>query len=133
MGRQEHIVRDALPEDCGAIAAIYNEGITEGRSTLETEPRTAADIDEWLGSSQRPYSSPRTKARSPGGHGSPPTAPRLSEDLEVIYHVAVPVVGRAALRLEDPPLDWFFVSPLFPHWKLLKRPAVAVGILEEYE
>jgi L-amino acid N-acyltransferase YncA len=54
MGPHEHIVRDALREDCGAIAAIYNEGITEGRSTFETEPRTAADISGWLGSPRHP-------------------------------------------------------------------------------
>jgi L-amino acid N-acyltransferase YncA len=54
MGPHEHIVRDALREDCSAIAAIYNEGITEGRSTFETEPRTAADINGWLGSPRHP-------------------------------------------------------------------------------
>lgn len=50
----QHIVRDARHEDCGAIAAIYNEGITEGRSTFETQPRTAADINGWLGSPRHP-------------------------------------------------------------------------------
>jgi L-amino acid N-acyltransferase YncA len=54
MGRHEHIVRDARCEDCEAIAAIYNEGITEGRSTFETQPRTAADISGWLGSPRHP-------------------------------------------------------------------------------
>lgn len=54
MGPHEHIVRDALREDCSAIAAIYNEGLTEGRSTFETEPRTAADINGWLGSPRHP-------------------------------------------------------------------------------
>ena len=35
------------------IARIYNEGI-EGRSTFETEPRTAADIEGWLASPTHP-------------------------------------------------------------------------------
>jgi L-amino acid N-acyltransferase YncA len=38
-------VRDARREDCVTIAAIYNEGISEGRSTFETEPRSAGDIE----------------------------------------------------------------------------------------
>jgi L-amino acid N-acyltransferase YncA len=47
-------VRHAQAADCDAIARIYNEGIREGRSTFETEPRTAADIDEWLASPTHP-------------------------------------------------------------------------------
>jgi L-amino acid N-acyltransferase YncA len=44
-------VRKARPSDCEAIARIYNEGIAERRSTFETEPRSAADIEEWLAAS----------------------------------------------------------------------------------
>jgi L-amino acid N-acyltransferase YncA len=44
------VVRDARRGDCASIAEIYNEGIAEGRSTFETETRTAADIDGWLNS-----------------------------------------------------------------------------------
>jgi L-amino acid N-acyltransferase YncA len=44
-------VRAAEPADCEAIASIYNEAIAEGRSTFETEPRSTADIESWLGSS----------------------------------------------------------------------------------
>jgi L-amino acid N-acyltransferase YncA len=47
-------VRCATPHDCEAIARIYNEGIAERRSTFETEARSAADIEEWLGSPQHP-------------------------------------------------------------------------------
>jgi L-amino acid N-acyltransferase YncA len=47
-------IRGARPEDCAAIAGIYNEGIAERRSTFETAPRTAADIEEWLGSPRHP-------------------------------------------------------------------------------
>jgi L-amino acid N-acyltransferase YncA len=47
-------VRDARREDCVTIAAIYNEGILEGRSTFETEPRSAGDIEAWLGHSRQP-------------------------------------------------------------------------------
>ena len=43
-------VRAADEADCQAIAAIYNEAIAEGRSTFETEPRSTADIADWLGS-----------------------------------------------------------------------------------
>jgi phosphinothricin acetyltransferase len=43
-------VRRATPHDCEAIARIYNEGIAERRSTFETEVRSAADIEAWLGS-----------------------------------------------------------------------------------
>ena len=44
-------VRAAERDDCEAIASIYNEAIAEGRSTFETEPRSAADVEGWLGSS----------------------------------------------------------------------------------
>jgi L-amino acid N-acyltransferase YncA len=48
------VVRDAQGEDCASIAEIYNEGITEGRSTFETKPRSAADVNGWLGSPEHP-------------------------------------------------------------------------------
>ena len=44
-------VRSAEKPDCEAIAGIYNEAIAEGRSTFETEPRSAADVEGWLDSS----------------------------------------------------------------------------------
>ena len=47
-------VRSARTADCATIAAIYNEGIAEGRSTFETQTRTAADIDEWFESANHP-------------------------------------------------------------------------------
>jgi L-amino acid N-acyltransferase YncA len=47
-------VRFAAREDCEIIATIYNEGIAEGRSTFETEPRTATDIESWLDASAHP-------------------------------------------------------------------------------
>jgi L-amino acid N-acyltransferase YncA len=40
-------VRAAAVEDRGAIAAIYNQGIAERRSTFETEPRSAAEVAGW--------------------------------------------------------------------------------------
>lgn len=42
------MIRGARSEASTAIAGIYNEGIAERRSTFETEPRSAADIEEWL-------------------------------------------------------------------------------------
>jgi len=47
-------VRSAGPDDCGAVAEIYNEGIAEGRSTFESDSRGADDIAEWLGSARHP-------------------------------------------------------------------------------
>ena len=47
-------VRHARPQDCEAIARIYNEGMAERRSTFETEARSAVDIEEWLGSPDYP-------------------------------------------------------------------------------
>jgi phosphinothricin acetyltransferase len=42
-------VRRAASIDSEPIAAIYNEGITGGMSTFETELRTPAQIAGWLG------------------------------------------------------------------------------------
>jgi len=39
-------IRQAEPADAEAIAAIYNQGIEERRSTFETRPRSGADIAE---------------------------------------------------------------------------------------
>lgn len=64
-------IRRARREDCAAIAAIYNEGIAERRSTFETEPRTAADLEHWLRS---PYGPVLLAER----HGAPVGWARLS-------------------------------------------------------
>jgi L-amino acid N-acyltransferase YncA len=53
-GMDTPTVRRARARDCEAIAGIYNEGIAERRSTFETERRSAADIEEWLGSPEHP-------------------------------------------------------------------------------
>jgi L-amino acid N-acyltransferase YncA len=47
-------VRNARPEDCEAIARIYNEAIAERRSTFETGERSPADIKKWLESNGHP-------------------------------------------------------------------------------
>jgi L-amino acid N-acyltransferase YncA len=47
-------VRNVEGRDCEAIAAIYNEGIVEGRSTFEADPRSATDIAGWLGLTTHP-------------------------------------------------------------------------------
>lgn len=39
-------VREAVPGDADAIAAIYNQGIADRCATFETVPRTPADIAE---------------------------------------------------------------------------------------
>jgi L-amino acid N-acyltransferase YncA len=41
--------RIAVPEDAATIAAIYSEGIEDRVATFETQPRTAADVLNWLG------------------------------------------------------------------------------------
>jgi len=46
-------VRDAGSADARAIAAIYNEGIEERTATFESAPRTAAEIEDWLGAGER--------------------------------------------------------------------------------
>jgi L-amino acid N-acyltransferase YncA len=43
-------IRDGRESDCETIADIYNEAIAEGRSTFETEPRSTAEIAQWLAS-----------------------------------------------------------------------------------
>ena len=40
--------RSATLADAGSIAEIYNEGIADRVAAFETDPRTAAQIDEWL-------------------------------------------------------------------------------------
>ncbi len=41
-------IRPAVLADAAAIAEISNQGIAERGATFETEPRTAADIEERL-------------------------------------------------------------------------------------
>lgn len=41
-------LRKATPDDAGAIALIYNQGIEDRIATFETEPRSATDIAEAL-------------------------------------------------------------------------------------
>ena len=76
-------VRSAEKPDCEAIAGIYNEAIAEGRSTFETEPRSAADVEGWLDSSLLVG---RWAAPWQAGRGSRPTA----------RATAMPVSPRAA-------------------------------------
>jgi phosphinothricin acetyltransferase len=40
--------RAAALADAAAIAAIYNQGIADRIATFETEPRSAAQIEEWF-------------------------------------------------------------------------------------
>lgn len=41
-------IRAATPDDCRAIAGIYNEGILDRLATLETELRTPEERRAWL-------------------------------------------------------------------------------------
>jgi L-amino acid N-acyltransferase YncA len=38
----------ARPEDAGAIALIYNQGIEDRMATFETRPRTEEDVRRWF-------------------------------------------------------------------------------------
>jgi phosphinothricin acetyltransferase len=40
--------RPARPDDAAAIAAIYNQGITERIATFETRPRRPEEILQWF-------------------------------------------------------------------------------------
>jgi L-amino acid N-acyltransferase YncA len=40
-------VRSASPDDLGAILRIYNEGIEDREATLDTGPKSAAEIEGW--------------------------------------------------------------------------------------
>ncbi len=41
-------IRQAVPTDAAAIAAIYNQGIVDRIATLETEERTPEERRQWL-------------------------------------------------------------------------------------
>ena len=41
-------IREAVPSDAAAIAAIYNQGIVDRIATLETEERTPEERLQWL-------------------------------------------------------------------------------------
>lgn len=43
------MIRSAEPSDAAAIAAIYSEGIAERVATFDTGPRSAADVEPWIG------------------------------------------------------------------------------------
>ena len=42
-------VREATPEDCAAIAAIYNQSVLAGAITADTKPKTAGDFAHLAG------------------------------------------------------------------------------------
>jgi L-amino acid N-acyltransferase YncA len=44
----ELTARAAQAGDTAAIARIYNEGIEDGLATFETQPRSPADIENWI-------------------------------------------------------------------------------------
>jgi phosphinothricin acetyltransferase len=48
-------IRPAAAGDLESIVAIYNEGIRGRLATFETEERTAADLESWLGAATHPF------------------------------------------------------------------------------
>jgi L-amino acid N-acyltransferase YncA len=46
-------IRAARPADAQTVADIYNEGIATRLATFETEPRAAADVEDWLAAGER--------------------------------------------------------------------------------
>lgn len=95
MGRRD-VVRDASAEDCVSIAAIYNEGIAEGRSTFETEIRSAADINGWLGSPGHPLLVVESAGLVAGWARIAPYSPRAcyAHIAEASVYVQASVRGR---------------------------------------
>ncbi len=91
-------IRPAHDEDRSAIAAIYNEGIREGRSTFETEERTEADINTWLGSPRYPVLVARDAEQGPvaGWARISPysTRPCYARVGEASVYVSAPARGR---------------------------------------
>ncbi len=94
MGRD--VIRDAIAEDCTSIAAVYNEGIAEGRSTFETEIRSAADIDGWLGSPRHPLLVAESAGLVAGWARIAPYSPRAcyAHIAEASVYVRASVRGR---------------------------------------
>ena len=45
---QRPSVRDARPDDLGAIFEIYNHEVLHGTATFDTEPRVVGRDDDWL-------------------------------------------------------------------------------------
>jgi L-amino acid N-acyltransferase YncA len=95
MGRRD-VVRDASAEDCASIAAIYNEGIAEGRSTFETETRSATDIGGWLGSPRHPVLVAESDGLVAGWARIAPYSPRAcyAHIAEASVYVQASVRGR---------------------------------------
>ncbi len=46
-------IRAATAADAQPVADIYNEGIATRLATFETEPRTAAEVENWLAAGER--------------------------------------------------------------------------------
>ena len=47
------VIRAARSADAQAVADIYNEGIETRLATFETEPRSAPEVEAWLGAGER--------------------------------------------------------------------------------
>ena len=47
------VIRAARSADAQAVADIYNEGIETRLATFETEPRSAPEVEAWLGGGER--------------------------------------------------------------------------------
>jgi hypothetical protein len=67
-------VRAAKAPDAGAIASIYNEGITERAATFETEPRQARDFLARVASERHPLLVAELDEQLVGWAGLSPTA-----------------------------------------------------------
>jgi phosphinothricin acetyltransferase len=49
-------VRRASKEDLDEILRVYNEGIEDRVATLEANPKSRADLEDWWGQHDEPYS-----------------------------------------------------------------------------
>ena len=111
--------RLAGPDDAGAIARIYNQGIEDRVATFETEPRSPEDIRAQLASKGDRYPTVVVAWASAGAYRARPAYAGVAEhsvyvDRSARGHGA----GRAALdalfRCYEARGFWKLVSRIFP-------------------
>ena len=115
--------RAARPSDADAIAHIYNEGIEDGVATLETEPRTGADILEMLAARGERY--PTVVVERDGtivawaGCGAYRSRPAYAGVAEFSVYVARAARGAGAGTVAL--LALLAACEARGHWKLVSR------------
>ncbi|HEV2376044.1 MAG TPA: GNAT family N-acetyltransferase [Streptosporangiaceae bacterium] len=49
------MIRPVAPADLGAVRAIYNHAVVHTDATMDTEPKTAADFEDWFSEHQQRF------------------------------------------------------------------------------